>query len=183
MLNNPNNQLLLEGNMNPQALNFNNPPPRQSNPAPQQPVGIIEIKNYADFSLILQKNRAVVVDFFSLTCPPCMKIKPVYAQIAKETEDRYPDIRFCACNVNQVKDVATQLNIASIPTFVFYHNGNLLHRFSGANEDDLRKQINNLKMLVEPKAATGPINQEIKEKNNNIVFRLQKYREIFGKSC
>ena len=169
MLNNPNNQLLLEGSMNPQALNFNNPLPKQSNPAPQQPTGVIEIKNYPDFSLILQKNKAVVVDFFSLTCPPCMRIKPIYAQIAQETEGQYPDIRFCACNVSQVKDVATQLNIASIPTFVFYHNGNLLHRFSGANEADLRKQINNLKTLVGPRAVGEPFNQEIKEKNYEII--------------
>lgn len=147
MINGSNSQLIpemVEGNMNPQALNF---PASQNIPNSLFP-GVHEINDSTDFFKIIQNNPAVVIDFFSLTCPPCMKIKPIYAQIAQETYQTCPKINFSACNISQVRDLATQLAVSSIPTFLFYHNGNLIHRFSGANEAELRNQIQNLKNLV-----------------------------------
>lgn len=184
MINGANNQLLpgmFEGNMNPQALNFSNNANNNSMTAPKTTThntgGVYEIKDYTDFSNIIKNNSAVVVDFFSLTCPPCMRIKPIYAQIAQDTSNDFPQIKFCSCNVSQVKDVSISLGVQSIPTFVFYHNGNVINRFSGANESELRKQINNLKNLV----GVSPSQSQGFKKNNEIPNEnLQKSPFLFS---
>ena len=162
MINNSAGQQMLpqmfEGGYNPQALNFQNNVSVPQNPPPQQNTPkVIEITNYTEFSNIIKDNQAVVIDFFSLTCPPCMRIKPIYAQIAQETFATYPDIKFCSCNVSQVRDVSTSLGVQSIPTFFFYHKGSVIQRFSGANEAELRKQINVLKSLIGPSKSNNNI--------------------------
>ena len=44
---------------------------------------VIEIKNETDFIDIVEKNKGVIIDFYSLTCPPCKKIKPIFESLAR----------------------------------------------------------------------------------------------------
>ena len=179
MINNSSNQIMegLNPMDNPQAMIFNNNPQPQTQPKPQQqpqpqpqppqPHEIVqEITNAFQFREAYSLNKASVFDFYSLTCPPCNRIKPIFHNIAQETCNTYPQIRFFAVNISNNRDIAGQMQVQSIPTFIFYHNGQLLRRFSGANEADIRKNVTELKSLVGPS-----------QNNNNMVGMTKPQQE------
>ena len=51
---------------------------------------ITEIKNESDFIDIVEKNKGVIIDFYSLSCGPCRKIKPVFEDLAKKYTNECP---------------------------------------------------------------------------------------------
>ncbi len=74
-------------------------------------------------SLIKQGN--VVVDFYADWCGPCKAVASVINQIASQ----YP-VMFLKVNTDLFRDLSS--NIRSIPTLVFYKNGQQVHRQTGA---------------------------------------------------
>jgi len=43
----------------------------------------VELKNESDFIDAIEKNKGVVIDFYSLRCPPCKIIKPIFESLAQ----------------------------------------------------------------------------------------------------
>merc|ERR1719310_473409 len=76
---------------------------------------------------------AVVVDFYSQTCGPCIMMAPIFKEVAKEYEGR---VKFIKVDV-QRSYVGVQ--IRSMPTFHFYLQGKVENQFSGADENGLRQ--------------------------------------------
>ena len=162
----------LEGN---NMLNLNNGNPQQNNGEGHK---VLEIRNFEDFFEVIEKSEGVVIDFYSLSCPPCRRIKPIFADIAQNNQNK--NLVFCCCDVNVARDVAGQLEIQSIPTFCFYYKLDLIHRFSGANEMELRGQIEKLGgMVSESKEETNKIEEGIKNMNLNegMFINLQTGRK------
>jgi thioredoxin 1 len=73
-----------------------------------------EITTEPAFKKALANNAAVVVDFFSQTCGPCIMIAPKFKELAKEYEGR---VKFIKVDV-QRSYVGVQ--VRSMPTFHFY---------------------------------------------------------------
>jgi len=92
-----------------------------------------EVTGEAQFKKILANNPAVVVDFYSTTCGPCIMIAPKYKELSKEFDGR---VKFLKVNV-QTAYVGVQ--VRSMPTFHFYVQGKLEHQFSGADEHGMRQ--------------------------------------------
>merc|ERR1719387_1124791 len=90
-----------------------------------------EVTNEKDFKKVLSDNVAVVVDFYSQTCGPCIMMAPKFKDMAKEL----PDVKFIKVDV-QRSYVGVQ--IRSMPTFHFYLQGKLENQFSGASEQQLK---------------------------------------------
>ena len=90
-----------------------------------------EVSDEKTFKKILAENPAVVVDFYSQTCGPCIMMAPVFKDAAKEL----PDVKFIKVDV-QRSYVGVQ--IRSMPTFHFYLQGKLENQFSGASEQQLK---------------------------------------------
>jgi len=92
-----------------------------------------EVTGEAQFKKILANNPAVVVDFYSTTCGPCIMIAPKYKELSKEFDGR---VKFLKVNV-QTAYVGVQ--VRSMPTFHFYVQGKLEHQFAGADENGMRQ--------------------------------------------
>lgn len=92
-----------------------------------------EVTGEAQFKKILANNPAVVVDFYSTTCGPCIMIAPKYKELSKEFDGR---VKFLKVNV-QTAYVGIQ--VRSMPTFHFYVQGKLEHQFAGADENGMRQ--------------------------------------------
>ncbi|MCF6515159.1 thioredoxin [Lactobacillus sp. S2-2] len=75
--------------------------------------------------------------FFSATwCPDCAFIKPEMPAIV----DEYPDYKFLAVDRDENIDLARDLNIMGIPSFVAYDNGKEIGRL--VNKDrKTRKEV------------------------------------------
>ncbi|EOD29365.1 hypothetical protein EMIHUDRAFT_204003 [Emiliania huxleyi CCMP1516] len=50
--------------------------------------GVEEVTSEAQFKKILSDNPAVVVDFYSQTCGPCIMMAPIFKEVAREYEGR-----------------------------------------------------------------------------------------------
>eukprot|EP00744_Colponema_vietnamica_P006476 GILI01009403.1.p1 GENE.GILI01009403.1~~GILI01009403.1.p1 ORF type:complete len:554 (+),score=153.85 GILI01009403.1:88-1749(+) len=100
---------------------------------------LIDVTSDAQFRDILSKNAAVVVDFWSPRCPPCLKIKPIFAEMAKT----YKNAGLVCCAINTTVS-AVGGPITRIPTFHFYFNGQKVDEMVGAHVEQLQSKIHSL---------------------------------------
>ncbi len=84
------------------------------------------------------KSGLVVVKFSAHWCPPCQKIKPYFVQLSN---DAYKNVKFYAADIDHVRSLADSLGIQSIPTFVFFVNGQRTKTFTGSNRAALKKAL------------------------------------------
>jgi len=83
----------------------------------------------ADFSATIEKNPFVVVDFWAPWCMPCKMLSPTIEALAEDYEGR---VLFSKLNTDQNIGAATKFGITAIPTLLFFKNGKLIDRVTGA---------------------------------------------------
>lgn len=77
---------------------------------------------------VLEAETTVLVDFYAVWCGPCQRMTPIVEELAQERAD----IKVCKIDVDQDKELAMQYQVASIPTFLVFKNGELVNRTMGA---------------------------------------------------
>jgi thioredoxin 1 len=81
----------------------------------------------ADFDQMIG-NGAVVVDFYADWCGPCRMLAPVLEALAEENGD----VSIYKVNVDDDQELARRYGIMSIPTMLFFKNGQLIDKAVGA---------------------------------------------------
>lgn len=89
------------------------------------------------FSVASSLSRLVILYFTASWCGPCRFISPVYTSLGT----KYPKVVFLKADIDEVKDVAMNWNINSVPTFIFIKNGKEVDRLAGADKNGLEKKI------------------------------------------
>lgn len=60
-------------------------------------------------------------------------------------QEEFADVHFTKIDVDQLPELASELNVRSMPTFVLFHNSEEVTRFSGADPALLIKHLQILK--------------------------------------
>ena len=76
----------------------------------------------------------VVLMFTADWCPDCQFIKPAMPEVEKD----FADFKFHAVDRDENLDLATELNVMGIPSFIAYRDGQEIGRF--VNKDRKTKQ-------------------------------------------
>lgn len=76
----------------------------------------------------------VVLMFTADWCPDCQFIKPPMPEVEKD----FADFKFYAVDRDENLDLATELNVMGIPSFIAYRDGQEIGRF--VNKDRKTKQ-------------------------------------------
>ena len=77
---------------------------------------------------VLNQKGLVFVDFYADWCGPCKMTSPIIEELANEVKE----VKFVKVNVDENPDLASQYNIFSIPTFLIFKDGKVIHQFVGA---------------------------------------------------
>lgn len=78
-------------------------------------------------------NGDVVVDFWAEWCGPCKLMEPHYEKAAQEEKN----IKFGKVNVEEAPELAERFQVMSIPTTIFFKNGEQVDRTVGALSKDM----------------------------------------------
>jgi thioredoxin 1 len=84
--------------------------------------------NTQGFSDFISEGN-VIVDFWAEWCGPCKIIGPVFAELAGEYTG---NVSFGKVNIEENYEIADQFEVMSIPTLIFFKDGQPVDRVTGA---------------------------------------------------
>ena len=82
-----------------------------------------------NFESLKNGELPLVVDFWATWCGPCRALGPVVSELAKEYDGK---IVVGKCDVEDNDDIAAAYGVMSVPTLLFFKNGELVNRHVGA---------------------------------------------------
>ena len=88
-----------------------------------------KIATNTSFDELLQSEKLVIVDFWATWCGPCRRLSPLLDEVEAEMEDKVEVVKV---NVDDADEIAMRFRIMSIPTLLFFKNGEMVDRSVGA---------------------------------------------------
>ncbi len=82
----------------------------------------------ANFDEFVKNNPKVVVDCWAAWCAPCRMLGPIINELAEEKTD----VKFAKLDVDKNRAVPSKYGIMSIPTLLYFKDGQLVDKTLGA---------------------------------------------------
>ncbi|KAL9098866.1 MAG: hypothetical protein Q9163_005550 [Psora crenata] len=105
-----------------------------------------KIKQLEDL-LASAKDTCAVIFFTSATCPPCKLLDPAYDELAARAGNRAVLIKV---DLNEAYEIGAKYQVRVTPTFWTFLKGEKENEWEGANESQLRGNINLLTQMAYP---------------------------------
>lgn len=87
---------------------------------------------------VLNSQGLVLVDFYSETCGPCKRLAPILEELS---EDFNGKLKVMKINANENSLLSFKMGIMSVPTLVFYKDGNMVDSHIGLLPKDQLERI------------------------------------------
>lgn len=91
---------------------------------------------------LIESGQPLVIDFWATWCGPCMRLAPIIDQLATQYEGK---VLIGKYNVDEESDMSTEFGIRSIPTLLFFKDGELKGQLiGGSSKSEVEAKINEL---------------------------------------
>ena len=87
------------------------------------------IATNTSFVSLLENEKLVIVDFWATWCGPCRMLSPLLDEVEEEMSDKITVVKV---NVDDADEIAMRYRIMSIPTLLFFKNGQVVDKTVGA---------------------------------------------------
>ena len=94
--------------------------------------------NLQSFEAAMSEGKLMMVDFWASWCGPCRMIAPVVEDIAKQYEGK---ALIAKVNVDEEQELAIRYGVMSIPTVIFFKNGQEIGRKVGVMGDKVFSDV------------------------------------------
>lgn len=98
----------------------------------------ITSENYEE--LVLKSDKPVLVDFYAEWCGPCKMLTPMLESLSEDYKDTAAVYKI---NVDNNRELASELRIMSIPAVLIFKDGEQKHRLVGVQPKDTYKEALN----------------------------------------
>jgi thioredoxin 1 len=93
----------------------------------------MDITNEEFKEIINNSHKMVVVDFYASWCMPCLMISP----IIDELSEKIKKVKFVKMDIEENRELASNLNVSSIPCLIFFKEGKEVDRIIGAQPQEV----------------------------------------------
>ena len=99
---------------------------------------------------VLKSPGLVMVDFWAVWCGPCQMVAPIVEELATEYAGK---LKVTKLNTDENPEVAGRYQIMSIPTILFFKNGQPVDKLVGARPKRQFKEV--IDSLLAQQSATA----------------------------
>jgi thioredoxin len=92
-----------------------------------------------------EKNKPIILDCYAEWCNPCQKLTPVLEKLTQEHDGKF---RLVKLNIDNIPQLATGLNVKSIPALFLIYRGNVLDTVTGFDMKKVEDLVS-MALLVE----------------------------------
>ena len=89
------------------------------------------MSNVETFGTIIKGGTPVLVDFFATWCGPCKMMQPILQQVHAQLGNK---VRIIKIDVDKNQQLASELNVSSVPTLAIFHHGEIKWRQPGVQQ-------------------------------------------------
>jgi len=87
-----------------------------------------------NFQELVSGNKPLLIDFWAEWCGPCRMVGPIVDELAEEYADQ---VVVGKVNTEENDELASEFGILSIPTLLFFKNGEIVDKLVGAASKSL----------------------------------------------
>ena len=99
---------------------------------------------------VMKASELVMVDFWAVWCGPCQMVAPVVDELATEYAGK---VRVMKLNTDENPEIAGRYQVMSIPTILFFKNGQVVEKLIGARPKRAFKEV--IDSLLSKTSATA----------------------------
>ncbi len=90
------------------------------------------------FKDVVKSETPVLVEFWGSWCPPCQWMKTVLNKLENDYKDK---LHIAHLNIDRNPEPGQEYQIAGVPTYIIFQNGEILHRDVGAKSEQQLKNM------------------------------------------